>query len=131
MQAIPAATIVVLNPEERQALEALAGSRKSEARMQQCARIVLLAAGLVSRAIARAVGCTPGTASKWRVRYARDRMAGLDETGKRGAAAKQRPRVRSQGGGHCGPLHDAARQRRGTLGRREAVDPAPAYAHAR
>ena len=41
--------------------------------MRERARIVLLAAGgLGSRAIGRTVGCTPGTASKWRVRYARD-----------------------------------------------------------
>ena len=37
------------------------------------------------------VGCTPGTASKWRVRFARDRMAGLSETGDRGADAKYGP----------------------------------------
>ena len=30
----------------------------------------------------------PGTASKWRVRYARHRLAGLSETGDRGAAPK-------------------------------------------
>ena len=54
--------------------------------MRDRARIVLLAAdGLASRAIGRAVGCTPGTASKWRVRYAKDRLAGLSETGDRGA----------------------------------------------
>jgi hypothetical protein len=34
----------LLTAEERQALEALAGSRKSEARMRERARIVLLAA---------------------------------------------------------------------------------------
>ena len=34
------------------------------------------------------MGCTTGTASKWRVRYARARLAGLDETGHRGAAPK-------------------------------------------
>ena len=45
-------------------------------------RIVLLAAdGVASRSIGRAVGCTTGTASKWRVRYARKRLAGLGETG--------------------------------------------------
>jgi hypothetical protein len=38
-----------------------------------------------SRAIGGEVGCTPGTASKWRVRYACDRIAGLSETGERGA----------------------------------------------
>jgi hypothetical protein len=63
-------------------LEALVGSQKSEARMRDRARIVLLAAdGMASRGIGRAVGCTPGTASKWRGRYAKDRMAGLSETG--------------------------------------------------
>jgi transposase len=89
MRRIPRATPITLAADERQALEALAGSRKSEARMRDRARIVLLAAaGLASRAIGRAVGCTPGTASKWRVRYAKDRLAGLSETGGRGAEPK-------------------------------------------
>jgi hypothetical protein len=82
MKTIPRATPIALTPDERRDLEALAGSRKSEARMGECARIVLLATGgMGSRAIGREVGCTPGTASKWRVRYARDRMAGLSEIG--------------------------------------------------
>jgi transposase len=89
---IPHATAIALTLEERHALEALAGSRESEARMCDRARIVLLAAsGLGSRAVAREVGCTPGTASKWRVRYARDRMGGLSETGDRGAEPKYGP----------------------------------------
>jgi transposase len=53
--------------------------------------VLLAASGLGSRAIAREVGCTPGTASKWRVRYARARMAGLSETGNRGAQPKYGP----------------------------------------
>src|ERR1700723_2438214 len=86
MKSIPAATVVALTLDERKALKALAGSRKSEARMRDRARIVLLAAsGMGSRGIGREVGCTPGTASKWRVRYAKDRFAGLSETGDRGA----------------------------------------------
>jgi len=61
MKPIPAATVIALTVEERKALEALAGSRKSEARMRDRARIVLLAAsGAGSRAVAREVGCTPG-----------------------------------------------------------------------
>jgi transposase len=44
-----------------------------------------------TRAIGRAVGCTTGTASKWRVRYAERRLAGLDETGDRGAEPKYGP----------------------------------------
>src|SRR5215472_13345653 len=86
MRTIPRATSIKLTSDERAALEALANSRKGEARMRERARIVLLAAeGRASRAISRAVGCTPGTASKWRVRYAKDRLAGLSETGDRGA----------------------------------------------
>jgi transposase len=92
MKAIPLATPIALNLEERQELESLAGSRKSEARMRDRARIVLLAAsGFGSRAIAREVSCTPGTASKWRVRFASHRIAGLSETGDRGAEPKYGP----------------------------------------
>lgn len=86
MRKIPQATPITLTAEERRTLEALAGSRKSEARMRDRARIVLLAAdGMASRAISREVGCEPGIASKWRVRFAKHRMAGLSETGNRGA----------------------------------------------
>ena len=92
MRTIPPATPITLTTDERAALEALAHSRKSEARMRDRARIVLLAAeGLASRAIGRAVDCTPGTASKWRVRYAKDRLAGLSETGDRGAEPRYGP----------------------------------------
>ena len=92
MKAIPLATVIALTMEERKALEALVRSRKSEGRMRDRARIVLLAAsGKGSREIAREVLCTPGTASKWRVRYARDRVAGLSETGDRGAEPKYGP----------------------------------------
>lgn len=92
MKAIPLATPIALTIEERQELEAFAGSRKSEARMRDRARIVLLAAsGIGSRAIARDLGHTPGTVSKWRVRFASHRMAGLSETGDRGAEPKYGP----------------------------------------
>src|SRR5215211_1257161 len=86
MRGIPEATPITLTNEERSELEGLARSTKTEHRMRQRARIVLLAADAVkTRAIGRAVGCTTGTASKWRVRYAEKRLAGLDETGNRGA----------------------------------------------
>ena len=48
MKSIPVATPINLSSEERATLEALAGSRKSEARMRERARIVLLAGGVVS-----------------------------------------------------------------------------------
>jgi transposase len=89
MKSIPEATPVILTHEERAELESLARSGKTEYRLRQRARIVVLAAdGMGSRAIGRAVGCTTGTASKWRVRYAERRRAGLDETGNRGAEPK-------------------------------------------
>jgi transposase len=92
MKTIPCATSITLTTEERAVLEALIRSSKSEIRMRTRARIVLLAAdGKPTREIGRIVGCTTGTASKWRVRYARARLAGLDETGNRGAAPKYGP----------------------------------------
>ena len=57
--------------------------------MRQRASIVLLAAdAMATREIGRGFGCTTGTASKWRVRYAAHRLAGLDEKGNRGAERK-------------------------------------------
>ena len=89
MAGIPEATPIVLTADEQAELEELTRSTKTEYRLRQRAQIVLLAAkGVASRAIGRKVGCTTGTASKWRVRYARDRLAGLDETGDRGAEPK-------------------------------------------
>ena len=89
MIGIPEATVIGLTRAERSELEGLARSTRTEHRLRQRARIVLMAADdMASRAIGRAVGCTTGTVSKWRVRYARRRLAGLEETGARGAEAK-------------------------------------------
>ena len=64
MHGIPEATPIILTKAERTELEALARSTKTEYRLRQRARIVLVAAeGVASRAIGRAVGCTTGTAS--------------------------------------------------------------------
>jgi transposase len=89
MSGIPEATLIILTTDERTELEGLARSTKTEHRLRQRARIVRMAAdGEATRAIARAICCTIGTASKWRVRYAKQRLAGLDETGARGAEPK-------------------------------------------
>jgi transposase len=89
MKSIPEATTIELAQEERAELEGLARSTKTEHRMRQRAQIVLLAVdGMATRAIGRTVGCTTGTASKWRVRYAQKRLVGLEETGNRGAERK-------------------------------------------
>jgi transposase-like protein len=83
------ATPIVLTAEERAELEGMARSTKSEHRTRFKARIVLMAAdGAATRAIGRALGCTTGTASKWRVRYAKDRLPGFSEVGDRGAEAR-------------------------------------------
>ena len=89
MSGLDEATPIILTPEERAELESLARSTRTEHRTRFKARIVLMAAdGAATRAIGRALDCTTGTASKWRVRYARDRLAGVSETGNRGAEAK-------------------------------------------
>ena len=89
MSSLREATPIVLTSEDRAELEGLARSTKTAHRTRFKARIVLMAAdGAATRAIARAMGCTIGTASKWRVRYAKDRLAGFSEVGARGAAAK-------------------------------------------
>src|ERR1700757_5014402 len=92
MNGISEATPIRLTEEERAELLSLARSTKTEYRLRQRARIVLLAAeGMATRAIGREVGCTTGTASKRRVRYAGRRLAGLDETGNRGNDPKYTP----------------------------------------
>src|ERR1700675_2963486 len=86
------ATPIILTNAERAELGSLVGSTKTEHRPLFKAQIVLLAAaGVATRAIAREVGCTTGTASKWRVRYARSRLAGFSEVGNRGPAPKYGP----------------------------------------
>jgi transposase len=76
--AIQEATPIELTVEERGTLEAWVRSSKTEQRLVERAKIVLLAAeGLASRAIGRELGCARGVVSKWRVRFARERLAGL------------------------------------------------------
>lgn len=83
------ATPIILTDQERTELESLARSTKTGHRTRMKAQIVLMAAeGSATRAIGRTLGCTTGTASKWRVRYAEDRLAGFSEAGERGAAPK-------------------------------------------
>src|SRR5665647_2087474 len=92
MKSIPEATAILLRADERVKLEVLARALKAEHRKRQRARIILMASdGAATRAIARTVGCTIGTASKWRVRFAAKRMAGLDDAGERGAEPKYGP----------------------------------------
>ena len=79
------ATPIVLSAEERGTLEAWARATSIARRRVERARVVLLAAeGLASRAIARELGCRHHTVSKWRVRFARERLAGLADAPRSG-----------------------------------------------
>jgi transposase len=83
--AIQEATVIRLAAEERATLAAWARASTSEQRLAERARIVLLAAdGLASRAIGRELGCARGVVSKWRVRFAKDRLAGLADAPRSG-----------------------------------------------
>jgi transposase len=83
--AVQAATVIRLSADERATLAAWARASTSEQRWAERARIVLLAAdGLASRAIGRELGCARGVVSKWRVRFAKDRLAGLADAPRSG-----------------------------------------------
>src|ERR687897_3779178 len=93
--AIREATPIVVSAEERAALETWVRAPTTEQRLVERARIVLLAAdGWASRAIAREVGCARGVVSRWRVRFARDRLAGLADAPRSGKAQDLRRRRR-------------------------------------
>jgi transposase len=77
---IQEATPIELTAEERAMLESMVRSPKTEQRLAKRARVVLLAADRMStRQIARTVGFSIGKASQWRIRFARDRLAGLQD----------------------------------------------------
>jgi transposase len=72
------ATKITLSADEREVLERYTRRGKTEARLSQRARIVLLAAdGKPTQDIASTVGVTAGTVSKWRKRFAEKRLDGL------------------------------------------------------
>ena len=72
------APAILLNPEQRTALERLARARSQPARVVERARIVLLAAaGLENQQIARRMGIMPETAARWRGRFLEGGIAAL------------------------------------------------------
>ena len=83
--ALQEATPIALTAAERATLAGWVRSGKTEHRLVERARIVLLAGdGWGSRAIAREVGCARGVVSRWRVRFAKDRLAGLADAPRSG-----------------------------------------------
>jgi transposase len=83
--AVQEATPISLTAEERITLEGWIRSSKTEQRLVARAKIVRLASGgVASRAIAGEVGCARGVVSKWRVRFAQERLAGLADAPRSG-----------------------------------------------
>lgn len=80
------ATPIVLSDEERETLEGWVRSQKTERRMLERARIVLLAAAAErTDAIAVQLRTTPARVSKWRTRFAAERLAALSDRPRSGA----------------------------------------------
>jgi transposase len=76
---------IELTPTERAQLETWARGRRTEARLVQRAKIVLLAAtGKMNKEIAAELGCMPASVCLWRGRFAKGRLAGIEKDAPRG-----------------------------------------------
>jgi transposase len=83
------ATPIVLSEAEQATLRSWLRAGTSEQRMVERARIVLAAAdGIGTNEIARQLLTRPARVSKWRTRFARDRLVGLVDAPRPGAAAR-------------------------------------------
>ena len=72
------AVAIELSAHERRELQSLARAQRTGQAMARRARIVLAAAaGLENKAICAGVGASANTVSKWRRRFAEDRLDGL------------------------------------------------------
>lgn len=82
-------TPIRLSTEERNILEKLVRSTKTEQRIAQRSRIVLLAAeGLGTNEIARKLDIRAATVSKWRTRFARNGIDGISDAPRSGSPAR-------------------------------------------
>ena len=79
------ATPILLSPAEKWTLQRWRRAHKTERRTAERARIVLLAAqGKSNLEIAAQLGTRPARVSKWRTRFARQRLAGLADEARPG-----------------------------------------------
>jgi transposase len=79
------AATIVLTEDERETLSSWTRAGTKEARFVQRARIILAAAsGKQTTEIARKLGERPSTVSKWRLRFAQDRIRGLMDESRSG-----------------------------------------------
>jgi transposase len=79
------ATSIILSTGEKRTLQRWRRAHKTEQRVAERARIILLAAqGMSNLQIAVALGTRPARVSKWRTRFARQRLAGLADEARPG-----------------------------------------------
>lgn len=90
-------TPLTLTPEEQDTLERWVRNHKTERRTVERARVVWLAAqGLPTGEIARQLATPAGRVAKWRVRFARRRLAGLVDLPRSGKPARYDPTTRQR-----------------------------------
>lgn len=86
------ATEIVLSTEERGTLEAWLRASTTERRYVDRARYILAAAeGQQTKQIAKRFGVRAATVSKWRTRFAEQRLAGLSDAPRPGAKVRYGP----------------------------------------
>ncbi|MBA2439773.1 MAG: IS630 family transposase [Thermoleophilaceae bacterium] len=86
----------MISDEDRVELERIVRASSSEVRMVERARIVLAAGeGLTTEQIARRVGCGERMVKKWRPRYARQGIEGLQDAPRPGAPLTHGPETRA------------------------------------
>lgn len=79
------ATLVLLSADEKQTLQRWRRAQKTEQRVAERVRIILWAAqGRSNLEIAAELGTRPARVSKWRTRFARQRLAGLADQARPG-----------------------------------------------
>jgi transposase len=83
------ATAITLTTEQQGILESWVKASTTEQRLVQRSRIILMAAtGMRTDAIARELGIRTATVSKWRTRFAKDGLQGLEDAPRSGRRRK-------------------------------------------
>ena len=83
------ATLITLTTQQQGVLESWMRASTTEQRLVQRSRIVLMAArGMRTDAIARDLGIRTATVSKWRTRFAKDGLQGLEDSPRSGRRKK-------------------------------------------
>lgn len=83
------ATRIELTSEQQEILKRWMRSSTTEQRIVQRSRIILMVAeGMRTDEIADALNIRPATASKWRIRFAKDGLQGLQDTPRSGRKRK-------------------------------------------